>query len=180
MSRTHLVLAALLGLGLAGCNSHAGETSTHMSPLADPPSLWSIDTSQGSGPAKRGLICAGAVIRQGLGRALPEANGVQCALIEQAAAPSGVFTGRCRLGARIFGVHSVTSGDVSHDFTVKSVMQAESGAGPRFVSTQRYRQVLASCPSGWNDGDIGAFGDQRVVNTLTGVSHPLSPPVERP
>ena len=180
LSRTHIILAALFGLGLAAGHSQAGEATTRATPSAEPPSLWSIDTSQGAGATKRQLICAGAVIRQGLGRALPQANGATCALIDQAEAPSGVFTGRCRLGADIFGVHSVTRGDTNRDFTVTSEMEANSGDGRRFVSTQRYRQVLASCPVGWNDGDTAFPGDKRVVNALTGIAHPISRPIVAP
>jgi len=171
-----LVLAALSALALAGCNAGASKSSGQAAASADPPSLWSIDTSRDGGRANREFICAGAVIRQGLGRALPEAGGLPCTLIDQANSPSGVFNGRCRLGGEVFGVHSVTSGDVARDFTVNSVMQAGSGSGRRYVSSQRYRQVQSSCPSGWNDGDAGAAGAQRVVSTLTGVVHPVSLP----
>ncbi len=179
MSRTYLVLAALFGLGLAGLSVRAAETSTRAAPSAEPPSLWSIDTSESGGPAKRQLICAGAVIRQGLGRALPEANGAHCRLIDQAQTPAGVFTGRCRLGEDLFSVHSVTSGDVGHDFSVRSEMQSAANPDKQFVSTQRYRQVQASCPAGWDDGDTGFPGDVQLVNSLTGVAHAVSPPVPR-
>jgi hypothetical protein len=102
---------------------------------------------------------------------------MQCVLLDQATAPSGVFNGRCRLGASVFGVHSVTRGDPNHDFTVKSVMQSEPEGAKRFVSTQRYRQVLASCPAGWNDGDTGFPGDRRVVNAISGAAHVVSQPI---
>lgn len=178
MSRNPLVLMAAFGFALAA-PSLGGEVQSAMAaPAAEPPSLWSIEKTNDAAPGKVEFICAGAVIRQGFSRAVPQANGQSCALIDQTQAPAGVFNGRCRLGTDIFALHSVTGGDVSRDFTVKSAMQEDGVAGKRFVSSLRYRRVLDSCPAGWNDGDAGSPGDMTVVNALSGAAHPVSPPVE--
>jgi hypothetical protein len=175
MSRTPFVLAAAFGLGLAALGG--GHGSAEAAPPADPPSLWSIKQTHDDGSGKVQFICAGAVIRQGFARAMPQANGQPCALVNQTEAPAGVFNARCRLGTEFFHVHSVTDGDVSQDFTVKSGMQEEASAGRRFLSNLHYHKVLAACPAGWNDGDTGSPGDRTVVNAISRASHPVSPAV---
>ncbi len=141
------------------------------------PTSWSMQTETGGG-RKTIVICADQAIEAGFARALPEVNGQPCILAGRRPVMKGeLFAARCRSGADLFDVHSVSTGDPAQDFVVDTTVQTDAQGGRRFEQQIHYRKVSSTCPKDWRVGDSGAPGDTKLVNALSGATRTLAEPI---
>lgn len=148
----------------AACSQPTGSTRaeqfwTARQMATDPPQLWSIEVV----PAQAGwnpvLVCADHAMRQGFARPLPAIGSAQCDPVDDdARTEGGVYTVRCDLNERRFGVSSSVTGDVSRDFVARyqvtdlaGFMPTRTRASAEAGQTRRYRK-LGACPAGWTIG----------------------------
>jgi hypothetical protein len=149
---------------LAAC-SDPGSTRTERfwaarQEAVDPPQLWSVEAVPAQAGWRPVLVCADRAMRQGFARPLPAVGTAQCDPVEDdARTEGGVYTVRCDLNGRRFGVSSVVTGDVTRDFVARyqvtdlaGFMATRTRAASEAVQSRRYRK-LGACPAGWTIGD---------------------------
>ncbi|MGZ3273902.1 MAG: hypothetical protein ACXU82_11405 [Caulobacteraceae bacterium] len=170
----------LLALAAVGAVSALAGAAHARTPIQDPtpPTLWSMQTKAADGQSKTIVICVDKAMKAGFQHSIPEVNGRPCVLRGRRPVLKGeLFAARCRAGDELFQVHSVSSGDLTRDFTVDTTIETDARGGARFEQQIRYRKVSQTCPKDWRMGDSGAPGDTKLLNALTGAARKLAEPI---
>jgi len=172
MSRFTIPILISAAWVLSSCDSPAPETPTP-TPGMDlgAPALWSVETFGADGAvARTAHVCTDGATRAAFSRSLPVLeDGTPCVILGQPSIGVGRFSARCQAGGVEFTVHNDAQGDLASDFTVETVMTADTQPERVYEQTSRFRHIGA-CPSGWAIGDSGAPGDQQVVNIYSGAT----------
>jgi hypothetical protein len=147
---------ALLSLVLlAACH---GGPSTEAQLVArqaavDPPRLWLMEDTDGSGARSSAWVCADTPMRQTFAKTNAEIQGIPCADTVPPVLRPGFSAHRCEAGGRRYAITSQIEGDLARDFRLTVMVTPLSADLGAATTTRRYSQ-LGACPAGWRVGDL--------------------------
>ncbi len=90
-------------------------------------------------------------------RTVPVADGKTCAFVRKPVVSAAGFSARCQMEGVEFTVHASARGDLARDFSVETVMVADTTPPRQFTPTLHFKR-LGACPAGWRVGDSAVSG----------------------